>query len=87
MMRVILFAGLSVLAASGGWAQTTAKPPGFDVASIKPSDPAGGRTALSLPGNESLTATNVTLRALITFAYDIRDPQLTGGPAWMATEH
>jgi uncharacterized protein (TIGR03435 family) len=86
MSRAIFFAGLSMLAASAAWAQPAAKSLGFDVASIKPSDPAGGRTALSLPGNESLTATNVTLRALITFAYDIRDPQLTGGPAWMATD-
>lgn len=86
MTRVILFAGLSILAAVVGWAQTSAKPLGFEVASIKPSDPAGGRTALSLPGGESLTATNTTLRVLITFAFDVRDPQVTGGPAWMATD-
>ena len=28
----------------------------------------------------------MTLRALITFAYDIHDPQLTGGPAWVAVD-
>ena len=86
MQRAIFFAGLSMLAAGAGRAQTAPKPLGFEVASIRPSDPAGGRTALSLPGGESLTATNVTLRALISFAYDIRDPQLTGGPGWMATD-
>jgi uncharacterized protein (TIGR03435 family) len=86
MSRAIFFAGLSLLTASAGCAQTAAQPLRFQVASIKPSDPAGGRTALSLPGGESLAATNATLRALITFACDVRDPQLTGGPAWMGTD-
>ncbi len=67
-------------------AQPPAKPLTFEVASIKPSDPNGGRAVLSLPGGESLTATNSPVRALITFAYGIPDPQLTGGPSWIGSD-
>jgi len=84
--RLFLFVGLSVLAASAVWSQPAAKPLAFDVVSIKPFDPNGGRTALSLPGGEGLNATYSTVRALIGFAYDIRDPQLMGGPAWRGSD-
>jgi uncharacterized protein (TIGR03435 family) len=33
-----------------------------------------------------MQVSNVPLRMLITFAYDIRDFQLSGGPAWVGTE-
>ena len=30
--------------------------------------------------------TGVPLRAMITFAYDVRDFQISGGPGWVGTE-
>jgi uncharacterized protein (TIGR03435 family) len=55
----------------------------FEVASVKPNTSgSNGVSIYSNPGGD-LTATNVTLRTLIAFAYDIRDFQLTGGPKWM----
>jgi uncharacterized protein (TIGR03435 family) len=69
----------------------------FDVASVKPipqtvdeyfANPVGNVSAafriLTFPGGR-LTATFVTLRALILRAYDIKDYQLEGGPAWIST--
>jgi bla regulator protein blaR1 len=34
-----------------------------------------------------LTVENIPLRALITFAYDIGDEQLSGGPRWIEDDH
>jgi uncharacterized protein (TIGR03435 family) len=59
----------------------------FEVASIKPAAPgARGMGFQSMPGG-SIRMKNVTLRLLVTYAWDIRDHQLQGGPAWLDTEH
>src|ERR1700689_410687 len=61
--------------------------PQFEVASIKPAEPgARGMGFQTLPGGR-ISMKNVTLRLLITFAWDIRDHQLPGGPAWLDTAH
>jgi len=62
----------------GGWA--------FEVASIKPNNSGDGRVLLGMqPGR--FTATNVTLRMLIRNAYQLQDFQITGGPAWLGSDH
>ena len=49
----------------------------FEVASIKPSDPSA--VGLSITADKGrFTATNATLKQLITFAYDIPDSRLLG---------
>jgi uncharacterized protein (TIGR03435 family) len=55
----------------------------FEVASIKPNTSMGNNVSIQRGPGNGLIATNVTLRSLITFAYDIRDHQLVGGPAWL----
>jgi uncharacterized protein (TIGR03435 family) len=55
----------------------------FEVASIKPNTTMGSNISINRGPGNGLIATNVTLRSLITFAYDIRDHQLAGGPAWL----
>ena len=64
---------------------TDASLPTFEVASIKPnhSGDRGVRIGNS-PGR--FTATNVTPKMLIEFAYNIKDPQLSGGPSWITSE-
>ena len=61
----------------------------FEVASIKPAAPAGvGRVPMGiqmLPGG-GLRASNVTVRLLLTLAYDVRDFQISGGPPWLDTQ-
>ena len=39
-----------------------------------------------MPGNDRFTATNVPLRELIRFAYDVQDVRLLGGPEWINSE-
>ena len=60
--------------------------PEFEVASVKPNTSLGNGVSISTAPGGMLTATNVTLRTLIAFAFDIRDFQLTGGPKWIDTD-
>jgi bla regulator protein blaR1 len=63
-------------------AQSQAKP-SFEVASIKPSE-FDGRVGINVqPGR--FVANNVTLKFLITMAYDIKVHQISGGPNWLET--
>ena len=61
-------------------------PRSFDVASVKPNRIGGeGRRAGSSPGG-AFTATNVTLKLLISRAYGVPEAQIEGGPEWIDTE-
>jgi uncharacterized protein (TIGR03435 family) len=55
----------------------------FDAASIRPSDPQDRRVSFDVSPGGRLTATNVTVRALLRFAYQLADPQISGGPGWV----
>ena len=56
--------------------------PAFEVATIKPS--AGDAKGPSIMlGSRHFAATNRTVEDLIKFAYNVRDRQLEGGPAWL----
>jgi bla regulator protein blaR1 len=60
----------------------TEGPPKFEVASIKPSDPGPNGMMIRFAPGGRFTAKGVTLRSLIGLAYDVRDFQISGGPAW-----
>jgi uncharacterized protein (TIGR03435 family) len=69
--------------ALGLFRQNGQPPLKFEVASIKPSDPnARGSGIGSRPGG-GLRITNMTLKQMITFAYDVRDFQVLSGPRWI----
>jgi len=59
--------------------------PAFEVATIRPSDPARPGQIITLRGAEVIT-TNVTLHDLINLAYWLHPKQLTGGPAWTESD-
>ncbi len=59
--------------------------PAFEVATIKPSDPASQGQIITLRGAEVIT-TNVTVHDLINLAYWLHPKQLTGGPAWTESD-
>jgi uncharacterized protein (TIGR03435 family) len=61
--------------------------PSFEVATIKPSKPEEQGVSIQVGTNNLLTTRNTTLSWLITFAYGIHARQLSGGPAWLETEH
>ena len=59
--------------------------PAFEVASIRPSDPAHPEQIITLRGTEVIT-TNVTVHALINLAYWLHPKQVAGGPAWTESD-
>ena len=67
-------------------APTPAILPSFEVASIRPnhsSDPVDFRTE---PGGRRFMVRNMPLKGLIQIAYQVRDFQITGAPAWISSE-
>src|SRR5580704_2318535 len=67
--------------------QNSSEPrPAFEVVSVKPTqgNPVNSGYRRASPGG--LNATNVTVRMLIEYAYDVRDDQISGGPAWLDSE-
>ncbi len=84
MARIFLALSLLLPWALFGHAPETS--PAFTVASIKPNKSSDDRFMLRpLPGG-GLTATGVTLKMLISFAYGVAAYQISGGPSWMGTE-
>jgi len=58
----------------------------FELASVRRSDP-DAKTSNVLPDRgENLRIENVSLRKIVTYAYDIRDFQLLNAPSWTADE-
>ena len=58
--------------------------PTFDVASIKPNASAGRVGGMNSPGRVNLTGMSV--RRLLTQAYEIHDSQIIGGPDWLGAQ-
>src|SRR6516162_2661623 len=63
--------------------QQTAARPAFEVASVKPNDSGLRGYSLPPPKGGRYTATNVSLRSLILYAYHLQDEQLIGTNSWM----
>ncbi|HLK66680.1 MAG TPA: TIGR03435 family protein [Bryobacteraceae bacterium] len=82
-MGTMFGASLGFIMAAGLFAQSGTSPLTFEVASIKPAAPDARGTSLLFQPGGSMRVTNAPVRMLITFAYDIRDFQLTGGPSWI----
>ena len=57
--------------------------PSFEVASIKPDPSPSGLTLFQGILPNRFTAKHVTAKALIEYAYNVRDFQISGGPAWV----
>lgn len=60
--------------------------PEFEVASIKPSPPGARGATFYNPTRERFAITSVTAKALIAYAYDVRDFQVSGGPGWVTSD-
>ena len=60
--------------------------PAFEVASIKENHSDDRRMAIR-PSTGRFEATNVPAKLIIEFAYNVKGPELSGGPAWISSEH
>jgi uncharacterized protein (TIGR03435 family) len=82
-------AAVAVWAARGLGAQQTAaspEPVAFEAASVKPNKSGDGNNFISRQPGGRFGATNMPLRVLITFAYQLQPMQLVGGPGWIAND-
>jgi len=59
--------------------------PAFEVATIKPSRPETQGRGFTMRGGQVMTI-NTSVSNLISFAYDLHDRQISGGPAWMESD-
>jgi uncharacterized protein (TIGR03435 family) len=75
-----IFAGLLFLASAFAQQQ------GFDVVSIKPSDPLSNGMHFGISPSGTFEAKGVTLLDLISQAYDVRVFQVVGASGWMGTD-
>ena len=83
----ILVVAAAVLTTPRVFTQNADDPlPAFEAASIKPSAPGqNGQSARREPGGRA-TITNMPLRDLVRFVYQVQDFQLEGVPGWAANE-
>ena len=58
----------------------------FEVATVKPGNPGDHRKMFGILPGGRFTASNVTVKELILFAYNLKDQQLAGGPGWAGSE-
>jgi uncharacterized protein (TIGR03435 family) len=63
----------------------TAADPGIEVATVKLMAGETRGRGIGIRG-ETMTVTNYTLMNAITFAYDLHEQQVSGGPAWKSTD-
>ncbi len=73
-----------LLICSAAWAQNPALKPAFVAATIKLDPKADGTDSETTPG---LLRAQMTLKHFITYAYDLKQYQVTGGPSWADLEH
>src|SRR5579863_8268910 len=63
-----------------------ARRPEFEVASIKPNKSADFRAMIRPSPGGRFSVTNIPLFLIITIAYNIKEFQLSGAPAWVMSE-
>jgi uncharacterized protein (TIGR03435 family) len=81
---------MGVMTTPRAWSQSQtqlAPLPAFEVASVKQSPPGGtGLMSISPPGALRFTATNVSLRILMSLAFGVDDDRISGKPTWLDSE-
>jgi uncharacterized protein (TIGR03435 family) len=85
MLRAAPVASL-LLCSCGAFGQPAAPLPEFEAVSIKPNKSGDRQSAMRGAPGGRLIATNVPVRRLITWAYQVRDFQISGEPAWADSE-
>ncbi len=77
---------LMILATGRMFAQSSTAPLTFEVASIKPSSGDEHRVGIQMLPGGGLRVSGANLKFLLTFAYDVREFQITGGPGWINSD-
>ncbi|HLG99737.1 MAG TPA: TIGR03435 family protein [Bryobacteraceae bacterium] len=77
---------IGVIAIGSMFGQSSTTPPTFEVASIKPASGDEHRIGFQMLPGGGLRTMGTSLKTLVTFAYDVRDFQIAGGPAWINSD-
>jgi hypothetical protein len=85
LTKNLLLAAVVALAIAAAPALLSQQQPGFEVATVKPNHTSDGGVYSSFNG-VTISLTNVSLKRMIVFAYQIRDFQVTGGPNWIDSD-
>jgi len=86
-LGITVFSLMNVVAVHAQERSETKQPLAFEVATVKPSDPAArGGGIRPLPGGQTYVATSAPLRMMIKLMYGITDVQIVGGPDWINTD-
>jgi uncharacterized protein (TIGR03435 family) len=76
----LIAGGCAVAQSSGGAAPT------FEASTVKPAAPSpDGHTHINYPEGGRFSAINITLLALMQWAYDMPQKQILDGPAWLGS--
>ena len=86
MTRTTVGACLALATAVGLVSQSGTKPLTFEVASIKPAGGDEHRVMIQIQPGGGLRTSGTPLKMLLTFAYDVREFQISGGAGWINTE-
>lgn len=81
-MGIIAGVGTMCIAISATLAQVAPDPPSFEVASVKINTRSGHDWSVTRGVGGRFVAENIPLKALMTFAYSVREQQLSGYPEW-----
>jgi bla regulator protein BlaR1 len=77
---------IGILNAPQAHAQSEGAKLTFEVASVKPNNGNDRGVGIQLQPGGGLRTTGTTLKFLLTFAYDVRDFQVSGGPGWINSD-
>ncbi len=87
LLRTIVALAVVSACSCGAQDRTTASP-SFDVATIKPSElNAKSGRYIVMQGNNRFVAKYYTLKLLVAAAYDLSPKVISGGPAWIDSDH
>lgn len=86
MTRTAPGACFVLLLAFGLFGQSGTPPLTFEVASVKPSATDDRRSMIQIQPGGGLRTSGTSLKMLLTFAYDVREFQISGGPGWINTD-
>jgi bla regulator protein BlaR1 len=84
--RIFAGARAILLTAVGLFGQSSPPPLTFEVASVKPSGTDDRRSMIQIQPGGSFRTSGSTLKMLVTFAYDVREFQVSSGPGWINTD-
>jgi uncharacterized protein (TIGR03435 family) len=87
MKQAFTAAATGIFLASSVFAQAASTPPAFEVADIKPTDPANpmDKKGRMLPGGR-IEVGGMTVKDFVVLAYGAQDNIVVGGPKWVETE-